>query len=145
LTAVATAIGPALGGWLVQAVSWRAVFFLNLPIAAAALLIASTRVAETHSPSAARLDWPGAFFATCGLGALVYGLIEAPTAGWGDVRVFGSMSAGAAALAAFLLVEPSRTPMVPPRLFRIRAFGHQPADALPLRGALGRALLCPSS
>ncbi len=141
LTAVATAIGPALGGWLVQAVSWRAVFFLNLPIAAAALLIASTRVAETRSPSVARLDWPGALFATFGLGALVYGLIEAPTAGWGDLRVFGSISAGAASLVAFLLVEVrSRTPMVPPRLFRIRAFTASNLLTLFLYAALSAVL-----
>jgi len=123
LTAVATAIGPALGGWLVQAVSWRAVFFLNLPIAAAVLVIASTKIGESRSPSATRLDWPGTLLATFGLGALVYGLIEAPTAGWGDPRAFGSVSAGVAALAAFLLVERrSRAPMVSPRLFRIRTF-----------------------
>jgi EmrB/QacA subfamily drug resistance transporter len=141
LTAVATAIGPALGGWLVQAVSWRAVFFLNLPIAAAVLMIASIKIEETRSPSSARLDWPGALLATFGLGALVYGLIEAPTAGWRDLRAFGSVSAGVAALAAFLLVEHrSRAPMVSPRLFRIRTFTAANLLTLFLYAALSAAL-----
>ncbi len=123
LTAVATVIGPALGGWLVQTISWRAVFYLNLPIAAVVLVIASTRVAETRRPDAPHLDLAGALLATLGLGGVTYGLIEAPTAGWGDPRAFGSVAAGAAALVAFVFVENrSRGPMVSPALFRIRTF-----------------------
>lgn len=123
LTAVATAIGPALGGWLVQAVSWRAVFFLNLPIAAAVLFIASTKVAETRNPSAKGLDLAGALLATAGLGALIYGLIEAPAASWGSPRAYGPVAAGVAALSAFVAVERrSRAPMVSGALFRIRTF-----------------------
>ena len=80
LTSMAGAIGPALGGWLVQAISWRAVFLVNLPIAAAVVWIALRKVPETRNPSPARLDPPGALLATVGLGALVYGLIEAPAA-----------------------------------------------------------------
>ncbi|HEY3202842.1 MAG TPA: DHA2 family efflux MFS transporter permease subunit [Thermoanaerobaculia bacterium] len=123
LTAVATTIGPALGGWLVQVVSWRAVFFLNLPIAVAVLAIALRKVPETRNRSAGRLDLAGAVLATVGLGALVYGLIEAPAAGWSHPRAWGPVAAGTAALVGFIAVERrSSHPMVSPELFRIRTF-----------------------
>jgi len=123
LTAVAGAIGPVAGGWLVQVASWRAVFFLNLPIAAVILAIALRKVPETRNPSAGRLDLPGAFLATIGLAGLVFGLIEAPGAGWDNPRVWGSLALGGVALAGFVVVEArSRHPMVPLGLFRIRAF-----------------------
>ncbi|MFY9550995.1 MAG: MFS transporter, partial [Thermoanaerobaculia bacterium] len=141
LTAVAGAIGPALGGWLVQVVSWRAVFLLNLPIAAAVLVIALRKVPETRSPSAKALDWTGALLATVGLGALVYGLIEAPTAGWGDPRVWAPVAGGAAALAGFVAVERrSPHPMVRLALFRIRAFAAVNLLTLFLYAALAGAL-----
>ena len=123
LTAIATSIGPALGGWLVQVVSWRAVFYLNLPIAAAVLLIALRKVPETRNPAAAGLDPAGALLATLGLGSLVYGLIEAPSVGWRDPRAFGAVAGGLAALAGFVAVELRiRHPMVSPALFRVRTF-----------------------
>ncbi|HSS45296.1 MAG TPA: MFS transporter [Thermoanaerobaculia bacterium] len=123
LTAVSAAVGPILGGWLVQVASWRAVFFLNLPIAAAVLAIALRKIPETRNPSVAPLDLAGALFATVGLGTVVFGLIEAPAAGWSNPRVWGCLAAGGAALAAFAVVErTSSHPMVPLELFRIRAF-----------------------
>lgn len=123
LTAVAGVIGPVAGGWLVQVASWRAVFFVNLPIAAVILAIALRKVPETRNPSAGPLDLPGAFAATIGLAALVYGLIEASGAGWSDPRVWASLAAGALALAAFVVIERrSAHPTVPLDLFRIRAF-----------------------
>jgi len=123
LTSLGSAIGPALGGWLVQAISWRAVFFINLPIAAVLLWITLRKVTETRNPHAGRLDVAGALLATAGLGALVFGLIEAPTRGWSDARVWGSVAAGMAGLAAFVAVERrSRHPMVPLSLFRNRTF-----------------------
>lgn len=123
LTAVAGAIGPVAGGWLVQVASWRAVFFLNLPIAAVILAIALRKVPETRNASAGPLDLKGAIAATIGLALLVFGLIEAPGAGWSDPRVWTSLAAGALALAAFVVVERrSAHPMVPLDLFRIRAF-----------------------
>jgi EmrB/QacA subfamily drug resistance transporter len=118
LTSIAAAVGPAFGGWLVEAVSWRAVFFLNLPIAGAVLWIAGRKVPESRNPSSGRLDLGGAALATVGLGALIFGLIEAPSAGWGNPRVFGPVAAGAAALAAFLAVERRTShPMLPAALF----------------------------
>ena len=123
LTAVAGVIGPVAGGWLVQVASWRAVFLINLPIAAVVLAIALRKVPETRNPSAGRLDLPGALLATIGLASLVYGLIEASTKGWSDPRVWGSLVTGVAALAGFVGVERrSAHPMVPLGLFRIRAF-----------------------
>lgn len=123
LTAIAGALGPALGGWLVQVVSWRAVFLINLPIAAAVIVIALRKVPETRNPAAGRLDLAGALLATLGLGALVYGLIEAPGRGWSDPGVWGPVGAGTAALIGFVAVERRiRHPMVPPELFRIRTF-----------------------
>jgi MFS family permease len=93
-TAITSALGPVLGGWLVDNVSWRWVFFLNQPLAAVVLVIALTRVPESRDPEAGRLDWPGALLAIVGLGALVYGLIEAPVAGWGDPIVLAALAAG---------------------------------------------------
>ena len=137
LTAVAGAVGPVVGGWLVQVASWRAVFFVNLPIAAAVFFIALRKVPETRNPSAVRLDLPGAFAATVGLALLVFGLIEAPAAGWGDPRVWVSLTAGGLALAAFVVVEwKSAHPMVPLALFRIRAFAGVNLLTLFLYGAL---------
>ena len=123
LTSVASALGPVAGGWLVQAVSWRAVFLINLPIAAAVVAIALSKVPETRNPKAGRLDVLGAALATVGLGALVYGLIEAPVTGWSHPRTWAPIAGGAAALGAFIAVERrSKHPMVPLGLFGIRTF-----------------------
>jgi EmrB/QacA subfamily drug resistance transporter len=123
LTAIAGVIGPVAGGWLVQVASWRAVFYLNVPVAAAILVIALRKVPETRSPSAGRLDLPGALTATIGLAALVFGLIEAPVAGWGNPRVWVALVAAVVALTAFVWIEARHAhPMVPLGLFRIRAF-----------------------
>jgi EmrB/QacA subfamily drug resistance transporter len=123
LTAMSAVVGPLLGGWLVQVLSWRAAFFLNLPIAAAVLGITLTKISESRNEKAGPLDWPGALLATIGLAGLVYGLIEAPDAGWSAPRVAVSLAAGVVALAGFGLVEHrSRHPTVPPELFRNRTF-----------------------
>jgi EmrB/QacA subfamily drug resistance transporter len=122
-TAIATAIGPALGGWLVQTISWRAVFIVNLPLAAAVIWIAQRRVPESRNADSGPLDLTGAVLATSGLGLLVFGLIEAPTVGWGSFGVWAPLSAGAIGLAAFVAVE-IRTPhpMVPIGFFRKSVF-----------------------
>jgi len=123
LTGIAAAIGPALGGWLVQAVSWRAVFLVNLPIAAAVLAIALRKVPESRSPSGGPLDLAGAALATFGFGAIVYGLIEAPALGWANPLAWGTIAAGLASVAALTLVELRvGHPMVPLGLFRNRTF-----------------------
>jgi EmrB/QacA subfamily drug resistance transporter len=114
-TSITAAIGPVLGGWLVQHASWRWVFFINLPIAAAVILLTIWRVPECGSKNEDRRpDWPGTLLNTIGLGGIVYALIEsAPIAG-----VIGGVS-----LIAFLFVEArSPAPMLPLVLFRSRRF-----------------------
>jgi EmrB/QacA subfamily drug resistance transporter len=112
-TSITAAIGPVAGGWLVQHAGWRAVFFVNLPIAAAVLALLF-RVRERPPDARPRLDWPGTLLATAGLGGIAYGFVEsAPAAG----------AIGAMALALFLWVEArSSAPMLPLELFRSRSF-----------------------
>jgi len=118
-SAMTTAFGPVLGGWLVEHVSWRAVFFLNLPLALAVILISIWRVPETIEENHDPLDWLGAGLATSGLGALVYGLIESPRLGFHDPIVWLSLIGGVAFLAWFVFHEArTKHPMVPLRLFR---------------------------
>jgi MFS family permease len=79
---ITAAVGPLVGGWLIDHASWRWVFALNLPVAAAVMLIALRWVPESRDPEASgRLDWPGALLATLGLGGLTYGLIESSRLG----------------------------------------------------------------
>jgi EmrB/QacA subfamily drug resistance transporter len=123
-TAITAALGPVLGGWLVDEGSWRLVFFLNVPLAAAVLAIAHWRVPESRDESAhGPLDWLGAALATFGLGAVVYGLIEAPQRGWASAGILAALGLGVAALVAFVRVEARHpAPMLPLDLFRGRTF-----------------------
>ncbi|WP_458116572.1 MFS transporter [Arthrobacter sp. D2-10] len=124
LGGVATAIGPFLGGWLVESVSWRWVFLINVPIAAAVVWIAARHVPETRNAEAAgRLDVTGAVLGALALAGTTYALIEAPAHGLWTPAVLGSGSLGIVAAALFLLVE-SRTahPMLPLRIFANRQF-----------------------
>lgn len=125
-TAITTAIGPVLGGLLVQYVSWRAVFFINMPVAAIVLIILFRRVPESRNEDLAeneKLDLWGAFLVTLALGGIVFGLIESNNLGLGSETVLASLAAGAVALIAFLLVEVrSRSPMLPLSLFRSLTF-----------------------
>jgi EmrB/QacA subfamily drug resistance transporter len=140
-TAITTAIGPVLGGFLVEHLSWRAIFFLNVPLALAVLAIVFWRVPESRAAGEdARLDVWGALLATAGLGALVYGLIEAATASLRDARVLAALGVGLALLAAFVVVEKRRpSPMVPLELFRRPAFRNANLLTLLLYAGLGGA------
>lgn len=123
ISGLAMAVGPVLGGLLVENVSWRAVFLINPPLAAAVILIALRHVPESRDPGAGRLDLSGAALATLGLGGLVYGLIRSSGTGLGDPLSLASFALGAAGLAAFLLVEGrGRQPMMPLSLFRSKTF-----------------------
>lgn len=141
-SAAATGVGPVLGGWLIQAVSWRAIFWLNVPLAAVTLAIVWLRVPESRHPTArGRLDLVGAGLATLGLGALVYGLIEAPRLGFGHPLIGSALAAGALAIVAFVVVEARlQSPMVPLALFRSRAFSGANLLTLLLYAAVGGAL-----
>lgn len=124
LSGVTTAIGPLLGGYLIHAISWRTIFFLNIPLAAAAIWITAQHVPENHNPDASRnLDWIGAAATVVGLGGLSFGLIEGPELGWGSPLVVASFVAGIAGLLFFPFWEMRVPhPLVPLRLFRIRNF-----------------------
>lgn len=122
LGGVATAIGPFVGGWLVSAVSWRLIFLLNLPLAAAVLL-ASREVPETSDATADRhLDILGAGLVVVGLAGVTYGLITAPEPGKAAVA-WVSAVIGVVGLVCFVVVERrSRHPMLPPTIFSSRQF-----------------------
>jgi len=122
-TAITSAFGPVLGGWLIEHASWRWVFFINLPLAAMVILISLWRVPESRSAAAKQLDILGALIVTIGLGGLVYGLIESARLGWQNPWVWGSMLLAVACLTCFPFVEARATsPMVPLNLFRSRTF-----------------------
>jgi EmrB/QacA subfamily drug resistance transporter len=122
-TAMTTAIGPVLGGWLIGHASWRWVFFINLPLAVAVIVISFWAIPESRSPNAGRADWSGAILATVGLGGLVYGLIESVDLGWKNPLVFGSLLVGVGCFVAFALVEAEiAAPMLPLTLFNSRSF-----------------------
>ena len=112
---VTTAIGPFLGGYLVDAASWRWIFLLNLPLAALVLWIAAKHVPESRAPAATRgLDWPGALLGALGLAGTTWGLIE---------RSWSIGAVGLIALLAFVVVEARREePMLPLGVFRSRQF-----------------------
>jgi EmrB/QacA subfamily drug resistance transporter len=122
-TAITTAFGPVLGGWLIQHASWRWAFFINLPLAAAVIAISLRHVPESRSAAARRVDWFGAVVVTIGLGGLVFALVESAPLGWTNPLVFAPLIIGAAGLLAFFFVE-SRVvaPMVPLELFQSRSF-----------------------
>jgi MFS family permease len=94
-TAITMALGPVLGGWLIEHASWRWAFFINLPLAAAVALISLRHVPESRSASAGRLDWLGAGLATASLGCGVTGLLESSILGWRNPLVIGGLLGGA--------------------------------------------------
>jgi EmrB/QacA subfamily drug resistance transporter len=122
--AITSAVGPVAGGWLVDAWSWRAIFFVNVPLAAATIALAMLSVPNSHKPDAAdQLDWSGALSAAVGLAALTYGLTEASAHGFAHPLVLCAIAAGVLALAAFVMIEAnSRYPMMPLDVFRSRDF-----------------------
>jgi EmrB/QacA subfamily drug resistance transporter len=140
-SAITTAIGPVMGGWLIEHLSWRAVFFINLPIALLVILIALRHVADTSDKENTRVDWVGAILAATGLGALVYGLIESSRLGFSDRSVVGVLIAAGVLLIVFLFVEARISqPMLPLTLFRVRTFTGVNLLTFLLYGALGGTL-----
>jgi len=123
LSGLAMAVGPVLGGWLVEDLSWRGAFLITPAMALVAIPLALRHVPESRDPEAHKLDLSGAVIATIALGALVYGLIESSASGYADPVVLAALLLGALALPTFVFVERRENyPMVPPSLFRSRNF-----------------------
>jgi EmrB/QacA subfamily drug resistance transporter len=140
--AVAGAVGPVLGGALVQLASWtwRLAFLINLPVAAVVIAVSLRHVPETRDDEAApTVDVAGAVLAALGLGGVVYGLTEGPAAGW-NLWTAGALAAGVVALGAFVWVEARRAaPMLPLGIFRSLQFSAANAVTLVVYAALGGA------
>lgn len=142
LGGIAGALGPFLGGWLVQVASWRLVFLINLPLAALVVAVALRHVPESRNPQAAgRLDVAGAFAAAAGLAGLTYGFTAWPALGATSGTVLASLALGAGGLVAFVLAERrSRHPMLPLEVFRSRAFTAANLVTFAVYAALGGVL-----
>ena len=137
-TAITTAVGPVLGGWLVQHASWRWAFLINLPMAAAVIAISAWNIPESRSARAGSVDWLGGLLATLGLGVLVAGFMESVSVGWRNPLVFGGLIVGVVCLIAFVAVEArSASPMLPLALFDSRSFSGANLLTLFLYGAIG--------
>ena len=148
-SAITVAAAPLLGGWLIDQLSWRAIFYVNVPLALVAAAVGwrwipeSCNVTEACAATptrhlVARIDWTGAVLATIGLGALVFALVELPRLGLGHPLVFGGGIVGAAALVAFVAHEVrTARPMMPLDLFRHRVFAASNLLTLVLYAALG--------
>ena len=124
VSAMALAIGPVIGGLLVQDVSWQSIFILNVPVAAAAIAVTLFATRESRDENAIReVDVPGVATLTLGLAALVLGLVKSNAWGWGSARVLGLFAIALVSLAAFVLIEPRRrAPIVDFNFFRSRSY-----------------------
>jgi EmrB/QacA subfamily drug resistance transporter len=142
LSGVATAVGPVLGGWFISAVSWRLIFFINLPVAAAVLMVSSRHVPESRSEdTGTRLDVPGAILVSLGLAGLTYGLTEGAALGWASVATLAAVVGGLALLVVFCLVEQaSAGPLLPLGVFRSLQFSGANGVTFVVYGGLGGAL-----
>ncbi len=142
LSGVGSAIGPFLGGWLIQAVSWRLIFVINLPIAALVVAVGLRHVPESRDPSATgKVDVTGGALITLGLIGLTYGLIEGPSAGWSAPAPLAALVGGVLLIAAFVAWERrAAMPMLPLSLFRSTQFNAANIVTFAVYGALGGAL-----
>ena len=142
VTGLAVAIGPLLGGALTSGLSWRWIFFVNVPIGIAAVVITITKVAESRAPQANRPDWPGFVIFTVALSSLVYGLIESNQRSFTDGLVLGCFAVAAALLVAFVVVERRRAhPMFDLNLFMLPTFSGGSVAAFGLSASIFAMLL----
>ena len=138
---VGTAIGPFLGGWLIQAYSWRLIFLINLPLAVIVMIVGWRHVPETRNQDATgKLDYTGAALVTLGLIGLTYGLIEGPSRGWGSLGPLLSLIGGSVLLAAFVAWERRvAAPMLTLTLFKSAQFDSANVVTFVVYAALGGA------
>jgi DHA2 family methylenomycin A resistance protein-like MFS transporter len=124
------AVGPSVGGFLVERLGWRSLFYVIIPIVGATLLLAATAVEESSDPKGRRLDVPGQLLAAAALVALCLGLIEGPSWGWASGATLGAFATMLASVSGFLWVEGHRPgPMIDLGIFRRRAFSAAIVDA----------------
>ena len=113
------ALGPLVGGLLVDSLGWRSIFWINVPVGVAAIILAARFVPESRAPHPRRIDPGGQALVFLLLGSVTYGIIEGPGAGWNSYEIVGCFVLGAAALAALLVYEPRRAePLLELRFFR---------------------------
>lgn len=137
-TAITAAVGPVLGGFLIEHLSWRYAFLVNIPFVLAVLVLTFRHVPESRGAGTGGLDWGGALLASLALGGLVYGLIEAPARGWLDTGVMASLVLAALGALGFVIVERRHpAPLLPLALFRVRDFSAANLLTLLLYAALG--------
>src|SRR5256885_1755706 len=140
ITGLGVAIGPVVGGAVVNGISWHWIFWLNVPVGIVLIPLAATRLTESFGPRP-QLDIPGLLLAAAGAFGVTWGLIRANSVGWGSAEVIGSLAAGAAFAAAFLGWERrSESPMIPVGLFRERTFASANAVSLFMYAGLFGAL-----
>jgi MFS family permease len=141
--AAAAAVAPLIGGWLVGTVGWPAIFYINLPLAAGAILLALRYVAESREAGTGRTDYSGALLVTAGLGGVTYALTLWSASGRFTVQAIVALAAGVALLVAFLIVERRRRQraMMPLGLFADRCFSGLNLMTFLLYGAFAAAML----
>src|SRR6201999_677179 len=142
-TGIATVFGPAGGGALVGLISWRAIFWVNIPLIAATVMLTLRSVEESSDPDAFRgVDVPGVLLSAAGLAGPVFALIEQPTHGWGSPLVWVPLVAGVSCFVAFVVWEAhARRPMLDLSLFRIRNFAVANVTTLTVYAGLAGGLL----
>jgi EmrB/QacA subfamily drug resistance transporter len=115
----AIALGPIVGGWLLERFSWQSIFIVMAPVAAAGAALVAATVPTSRDPSAPKIDMPGLALSTAAMAALIYTIIEAPVHGWGSARTLGGFGLAAAVFAGFIVWErAARQPMLDLSLFR---------------------------